>query len=85
MAGLQREFPYIYTDVVEELLGQLRSKWRDPITSKLDLAFMIMKECTGFLFNQRSRYNKRFRFLNIYEQQLSDIVSCLVPVISRES
>jgi hypothetical protein len=77
MGGVQREFPYIYTDVVEEILGHLRSQWRPPITTQLELAFMIIKKCIGFLFNQRSRYNKRFRFLNIYEQQLSDIVSCL--------
>ena len=74
MGGMQREFPYIYTDIVEELLGHLRNKWRSPITTQLDLGFMIIKECIGFLFNQRARYNKRFRFLNIYGQQLSDIV-----------
>jgi len=75
MAGLQREFPFIYTDLVEELLIQLRNEWRSQITSPLDLGFMIIKECIGFLFNQRVRYNKRFRLLNIYEQQLSEIVS----------
>ena len=77
MAGIQREFPYIYTDIVEELLGELRSKWRSGISSQLDLGFLILTECMGFIFNQRCRYNKRFRFLNVYEQQLSDIVSSL--------
>lgn len=75
MSGIHREFPYIYTDVVEELLQRIRNPSRSPITSPHDFPFMIIKECIGFLFNQRHRYNKRFRFLNIYEQQLSEIVS----------
>lgn len=75
MGGLQKEFPYIYTDLVEEMLHNLRSKWRSRIGSHLDLGHMIINTCIGFLFNQRVRYNKRFRFLNIYEQRLSDIVS----------
>ena len=74
MGGVQKEFPYIYTDVVEEMLGHLRNKWRSPITTSLDMGCMIVNECIGFLFNQRSRHNKRFRFLSIYEEKLSEIV-----------
>ncbi|KAK3371057.1 hypothetical protein B0T24DRAFT_594910 [Lasiosphaeria ovina] len=64
MQGLQQIFPYIYTDIVEGLLASLRSEWRSPI------------ECIGFLFNQRARYNVCFRFLNIYEHQLSKVAAC---------
>jgi hypothetical protein len=78
MAGMQQVFPYIYTDIAEEMLRNLRDEWRLPITSPLDLGFMIIQQCVGFLFNQRARHNKRFRFLNIYEQQLNEIVSCLI-------
>jgi hypothetical protein len=31
--------------------------------------------CSGFFFNQRFRYDKRFRFLSIYEQEISNAVS----------
>ncbi|RYP80053.1 hypothetical protein DL770_006412 [Monosporascus sp. CRB-9-2] len=75
IGGTQQSFPYIYTDLVEELLSALRSKWRTPITTPLQLGFMIVKQCTGFLFNRRARQNRRFRFLNIYEEVLSEIAA----------
>ncbi|RYP15322.1 hypothetical protein DL765_005778 [Monosporascus sp. GIB2] len=75
ISGTQQSFPYIYTDLVEELLSALRSKWRPPITSPLQLGFMIVKQCTGFLFNRRDRQNRRFTFLNIYEEVLSKIAA----------
>jgi hypothetical protein len=75
LGGIQKEFPYIYTDVVEELLGALRNRFRDPITTQADLMSIIIKECSGFLFNQRYRSDKRFRFLNLYEQEISNAVS----------
>jgi hypothetical protein len=75
MHGLQRLFPYIYTDVAEGILLNLRNKWRPSIESVLDLGYMIIRDCIGFLFNQRARHNMCFRFLNIYEQDLSELVS----------
>ena len=76
LGGIQREFPYIYADAVEELLGALRKRSRDSITTTLaDLVSIIIGECSGFLFNQRSRSDKRFRFLNLYEQEISNAVS----------
>jgi Mg2+ and Co2+ transporter CorA len=75
MDGHSQEFPYFYTDLVQELLLDLRSQWRPPIETVLDLGFMVIQKSIGFLFNQRARYNKAFRFLNIYEQQLSEIAA----------
>ncbi|KAK3332207.1 hypothetical protein B0T19DRAFT_482542 [Cercophora scortea] len=75
MHGLQRIFPYIYTDIVEGLLMSLRGETRAPIFGVLDLGFLIIQECIGFLFNQRVRYNDCFRFLTIYEQQLSEVAA----------
>ncbi|KAK0721074.1 hypothetical protein B0H67DRAFT_644242 [Lasiosphaeris hirsuta] len=75
MGGMQREFPYIYTDIAEELLGNLRAKWRSPNMTVLDLSFAIVRQCIGSIFNQRARYNKRFRFLNMYEQKINDIAA----------
>jgi len=36
------------------------------------LMSLIIKECSGFLFNLRYRSDKRFRFLNIYQQEISN-------------
>jgi hypothetical protein len=76
LSGIQREFPYIYTDAVEELLAALRKRPRDLSTTTLaDLVSIIIGECSGFLFNEKSRSDKRFRFLNLYEQEISNAVS----------
>lgn len=75
MGGSQQLFPYIYTDLVEEILNNLRSEWRSRIETVLDVGYIIIQDCIGFLFNQRARYNVCFRFLNIYDQQLSEVAA----------
>jgi hypothetical protein len=69
---------YDMTDVLEKVIANIRSRQIDlsQPTAQVDLMLKIIEECVGMCMDPERNVEHKFRFLDMFSNSISKIVSC---------